>query len=131
MTTKKKLGKSADQVAMEDALEVVLERAEWVDDKLRKYMDDEYDINQVVDEWIDDHMENALHNWLDDKYDSEGPDGSSFEKIVKDACAKSVKEHITDQIMLGLLDEVRKNMGKMLGRAMHDCMNDVNKGESK
>lgn len=123
--------KSPEQVAMEDALETVLERADWVQDRMRDYFSEEYDVDEVVQEWIDENVEDKLYAWLDDKYDEEGPDGDVFKKVVQDACREAVKEFMTEQIMLSLLDEVRANMGKLLGRALNDYMASINKGESK
>jgi hypothetical protein len=118
--------KSPEQVAMEDALEVVLERADWVGDRINTYLEEEYDIEQVVDDWCEESLEEHVNSWLDAKYDDEGPDDSTFKKVVQDACRHAVKEFMTEAIMLELLDEVRANMGKLLGRAMKDYMNEVN-----
>ena len=131
MTTKKKFGKSAEQVAMEDALEVVLERADWVQDKLKLTLEEDYDIEDMVTEWVDENLEDKLYDWLEQKYDDEGPDDTTLKGIVKDACKEAVKQYMTEQIMLELLDEVRANMGKLLGRAVNDYMTSINKGESK
>jgi len=123
MTNKKK---SPEQVAMEDALEVVLERAEWVTDRINTYLEEEFHIDDVVSEWCEEALEENLHEWLDTKYDDEGPEGEMFKQIVQDACRVAVKEFMTESIMLVLLDEVRANMGKLLGRAVSDYMNEVN-----
>lgn len=109
-----------------DALEIVLERADWVKDRLDRYFDEEYDVDEVVNDWVEEGAEQCIHEWLDDKYDEFGPDGATFAQIIQDACAKAVKQHMTEQIMLMLLDEVRANMGRLLGRALHDYMNEVN-----
>lgn len=129
MTAKKKIGKSAEQVAMEDALEVVLERADWVQDRMREFFSEEYDVDEVVQEWVGENAETQVYEWLEQKYDDEGPDGAVFKQIVQDACQKAVKQYMTEQIMLMLLDEVRANMGKLLGRAMKDYMNEVNQAK--
>jgi len=123
MTNKKK---SPEQVAMEDALEVVLERADWVTDRINTYLEEEFHIDDVVSEWCEEALEENLHEWLDTKYDDEGPEGEMFKQIVQDACRVAVKEFMTESIMLVLLDEVRANMGKLLGRAVSDYMNEVN-----
>lgn len=129
--TKKKLPKTQEQLDMVDAVEVVLERADWAHDMLDKHLKEEYDIDEYVNDWIDETAEEKLYEWLDNKYDEVGPDDSTLKAIVKDACGKAVKELMTEQVMLMLLDEVRANMGKILGRALKDYMDDVNKGESK
>lgn len=116
---------------MVEALEIVLERADWVDDRLHKFFDEEYDVDEVVQEWIGENSEQTMREWLDDKYDECGPDGQVFEQIVRDACAKAVKEHMTEKIMLMLLDEVRANMGRLLGKAVSDYVDSINQGESK
>jgi hypothetical protein len=131
MTAKKKIAKTAEQVAMEDALEVVLERADWVDHRITAYLEEEYQIDEMVNEWCEESLEEHMTSWLDNKYDDEGPDGEVFKKVVQDACRHAVKEFMTEAIMLELLDEVRANMGKLLGRAVNDYMTSINKGESK
>lgn len=131
MTAKKKFGKSAEQVAMEDALEVVLERADWVTDRINTYLEEQYDMEDAINEWIEENVEDSLHEWLEEKYADEGPDDTQFKKIVQDACRSAVKEFMTEQIMLVLLDEVRANMGKLLGRALNDYMTSINKGVTK
>ena len=123
MTTK---NKSPEQVAMEDALEVVLERADWVDEKITTYLEEEYQIDEVINEWCEESLEENLNVWLDSKYDDEGPDGEAFKQVVQDACRHAVKEFMTNAIMVELLDEVRANMGKLLGRAVSDYMNSIN-----
>lgn len=125
----KKLAKSAEQVAMEDALETVLERADWVQDRLHEYFNSEYDVDEVVQEWVGENAEDKLFEWLDGKYDDVGPDESTLESIVRDACHKAVKKLMTEQIMLALLDEVRANMGAILGRAMKDYVNNINQAK--
>lgn len=127
MATKKNFGKSAEQVQMEDALEVVLERANWVHDRLRASLEEDYDVEDMVTDWVDENLEAKMCDWLENKYDDEGPDDSVFKKVVQDACRKAVKEFMTEQVMLALLDEVRANMGKLLGRALNDYMTSINK----
>lgn len=118
---------------MVDALEIVLERAEWVDVKIKTYLEEEYEIDEIIDEWCDEALEEKLHAWLDDKYDDEGPDETTLSAIIKDACRHAVKEFMTEQIMLELLDEVRANMGKILGRALKDYTDSITqtKGNTK
>lgn len=133
MATRKKATPRKEQMEMVDALEIVLERADWVTDRIHTFLEDEYDINDAVGSWIEEELAEALHIWLDEKYDDEGPDGSTFEKVVRDAVQVAVKKYMTDGIMLMLLDEVRANMGKLLGRAVKDYMdsiNNVDTGES-
>ena len=116
---------------MVDALEIVLERADWVSDRLHKFFDEEYDVDEVVQEWVGENVEQTMRDWLDDKYDEFGPDGKTFEQIVRDSCHTAVKNYMTEKIMLMLLDEVRANMGKLLGKAVSDYVNSINQGESK
>lgn len=118
---------------MVDALEIVLERADWVSDRLHKFFDEEYDVDEVVQEWVGENVEQTMRDWLDDKYDEFGPDGKTFEQIVRDACHTAVKNYMTEKIMLMLLDEVRANMGKLLGKAVSDYVNSINqeKGTTK
>lgn len=116
---------------MVEALEIVLERADWVDDRLHKFFDEEYDVDEVVQEWIGENSEQTMREWLDDKYDECGPDGQVFEQIVRDACHLAVKNYMTEKIMVMLLDEVRANMGKLLGKAVSDYVDSINQGESK
>ena len=125
--------KKAVDTDMVDALEVVLERAEWVTDRINKYLEEEYEIDEVIDEWCDDTLEEKLYAWLDEKYNDEGPDATTFEQIIKDACHIAVKKHMTHSIMLELLDEVRANMGSILGRALKDYTDSLNqpKGTTK
>lgn len=118
---------------MVDALEIVLERADWVSDRLHKFFDEEYDVDEVVQEWVGENVEQTMRDWLDDKYDEFGPDGKTFEQIVRDSCHTAVKNYMTEKIMLMLLDEVRANMGKLLGKAVSDYVNSINqeKGTTK
>jgi hypothetical protein len=126
MTKKKEV--DTDMVS---ALEVVLQQAEWVGDRLDAHLKDEYDIDEYVSNWIDEAAQESLYEWLDNKYEEIGPDDSTLESIVKDACQEAVKKYMTEQIMLALLDEVRANMGKLLGRAVKDYIESTTKGESK
>lgn len=126
MTKKKAVDN--DMVA---ALEVVLQQADWVGDRLDAHLKDEYDIDEYVSDWIDEAAQDSLYQWLDNKYEEIGPDDSTLKSLVRDACQEAVKKYMTEQIMLALLDEVRANMGKLLGRALKDYMDDVNKGEVK
>lgn len=118
---------------MVDALEIVLERADWVSDRLHKYFTEEYDVDEVVQDWIGESAEETMRGWLDDKYDAFGPDGKTFEQIVRDSCHTAVKNYMTEKIMLMLLDEVRANMGRLLGKAVSDYVNSINqeKGTTK
>lgn len=116
---------------MVEALEIVLQQAEWVGDRLDAHLKDEYDIDEYVSDWIDEAAQDSLYQWLDNKYEEIGPDDSTLKSIVRDACQEAVKKYMSEQIMLSLLDEVRANMGKLLGRALKDYMDDVNKGEVK
>lgn len=126
MTKKKAVDN--DMVA---ALEVVLQQADWVGDRLDTHLKEEYDIDEYVSDWIDEAAQDSLYQWLDNKYEEIGPDDSTLKSIVRDACQEAVKKYMSEQIMLALLDEVRANMGKLLGRALKDYMDDVNKGETK
>ena len=118
---------------MVDALEIVLERADWVRDRMKTFFSEEYDVDEVVQEWVGENVEQTMRDWLDDKYDEFGPDGKTFEQIVRDSCHTAVKNYMTEKIMLMLLDEVRANMGKLLGKAVSDYVNSINqeKGTTK
>ena len=118
---------------MVDALEIVLERADWVKDRMKTFFSEEYDVDEVVQEWVGVNVEQTMRDWLDDKYDEFGPDGKTFEQIVRDSCHTAVKNYMTEKIMLMLLDEVRANMGKLLGKAVSDYVNSINqeKGTTK
>lgn len=126
MTKKKAVDN--DMVA---ALEVVLQQADWVGDRLDAHLKDEYDIDEYVSDWIDEAAQDSLYQWLDNKYEEIGPDDSTLKSLVRDACQEAVKKYMTEQIMLALLDEVRANMGKLLGRAVSDYVDSINQGESK